>query len=252
MLNKIDEAKEDFTVFDKKMLLSRPEKRQKAGDFLSSLYLDTETKNRELLTVVKKLKTEEEKNKDAYMQLITALVTALESKSPYTEGHTRRVCEYSLLLANELNLSDEEKDRIQKGALLHDLGKIGTPDAILEKKGSLTDEEFAIIKEHEVLSAKILEPIKGFKDIIPYVIHHHESFDGSGYPHGLAGDFIPLGARIITVADVFDALTTGRSYKKAFSVKAAVEELVKMKGAKLDPILADKFIEALKKARILT
>ena len=129
--------------------------------------------------------------------------------------------------------------------MLHDLGKIGISDSILHKHGQLSDEEFKVIKEHEIISAKILEPISDFKDIIPYVLYHHESYDGSGYPHGLAADFIPLGARILAVADVFDALTTGRDYKAALTTTDAVSELERMKGKKLDPVLVDNFVQAL-------
>lgn len=221
------------------------------GDLFSALSLDAQDKNRQLLDSIKQIKAQEQKTQDAYLELVAALVTALESKDPYTQGHTKRVCDYSMMLAEKLDLDPEEKKKIKRAALLHDLGKIGIPDAILHKKGKLTDEEFAVIKEHEVLSAQILEPIKEFGEVIPYVMHHHEAFDGSGYPHGLAGEFIPFGARLISVADIFDALTTGRDYKKAFSVKDSVEELEKIKGTKLDPVLVDKFIEALKDSRIL-
>jgi HD-GYP domain-containing protein (c-di-GMP phosphodiesterase class II) len=131
------------------------------------------------------------------------------------------------------------------------LGKIGIPDGILHKKGKLNDDEFSIIKEHEVISAKILEPLEEFKDIIPDILHHHERFDGTGYPHGLAGTMIPLGARIISLADVFDALVTGRDYKNAFPIPDAVGEIEKNKGKQFDPALADAFIQTLKDAKIL-
>ena len=169
------------------------------------------------------------------MQLITSLITALEGKDPYTQGHTLRVSHYALKVATQLKLSDPEKEMLRKGSLLHDLGKIATPDVILHKKGKLTKEEFDIMKQHELFSAKILAPIEEFHAIIPFVIYHHENFDGSGYPRGLAKEDIPLGARIIAVADVFDALTTKRDYKPAFSVPDAIAELEKMKGKKLDP-----------------
>ncbi|MFH1503964.1 MAG: HD domain-containing phosphohydrolase [Candidatus Omnitrophota bacterium] len=250
MIQKLDESTQDVIFFQKDDFVSSLKKERGNEDFLSSLDTDAEEKNKELLMIIEKLKNEEKNNQDAYLQLISSLVVALESKDPYTEGHTKRVCRYSLLLADELNIGGEEREKIQKGALLHDLGKIGIPDAILHKKGALTDEEFTMIKEHEIISAKILEPIQEFHGIIPYVIQHHESFDGSGYPHGLAGEFISLGARIIAVADVFDALTTGRDYKKAFSVKDSVAELEKMKGKKLDSVLVDKFIDALKRTKI--
>jgi len=251
MTKKLEGTSEEIVMFAEDDFSVSIKSRPKHSDFLSSLYVDVEEKNRELMEVTEKFKIEQVKSQEAYLQLIFSLIVALESKDPYTEGHTKRVCEYALMLADKLNLSEEEKDKIKKGALLHDLGKIGIPDSILHKRGSLTDEEFSRMKEHELLSEKILEPIKEFKDIIPYVVSHHENFDGGGYPYGIAGNFIPLGARIIAVADTFDALITGRDYKKAFSIKKAVEELEKMRGKKLDPSLLDKFIEVLKESRIL-
>ncbi|MCK9573191.1 MAG: CHASE2 domain-containing protein [Candidatus Omnitrophica bacterium] len=252
LVSEIHKSSEDIISLAYKHLPKEIHHKAKYEKRLYSLCLDAEDKNAELLNLIGQLKNEERKTKEAYFELIASLVTALESKDPYTKGHTQRVCNYSLMLTQKLNLSLEEKERIRKAALLHDLGKIGIPDSVLHKKGQLTDEEFSIIKEHEILSAKILEPIKEFKDIIPYILYHHENFDGSGYPHGLAADFIPLGARVIAVADMFDALTTGRSYKSAFSVEESVNEIEKAKGKKLDPVLADKFIEALRDFHILT
>ena len=218
-----------------------------SDDFLSVLYGGAEERSNELLETIGRLKKEEKKTKQAYLELMSSLINALESKDSYTQGHTATVCKYALMLADELNLSEEEKEKIKKGALLHDLGKIGIPDAILHKKGPFTKEEFAIMKQHQQISAKILQPISEFEDIIPYVIQHHESYDGNGYPEGLSAEEISLGARIIAVADIFDALTTKRDYKKAFSKKVAVAELKKLKGIKLDPVLVDKFLGVLKK-----
>ena len=141
------------------------------------------------------------------------------------------------------------KEKIKKAGFLHDLGKIGIPDEILHKKGKLTEAEFSRITEHEILGIKILEPIKDFQEILPYILHHHESFDGTGYPHGLAGNFIPLGARIMAVADIFDALSTGRDYKDAYSLEESSKMLKEIKGSKLDPELVDTFLQALKKRK---
>lgn len=222
----------------------------KVESSMASLYLDAEDKNRELLETIEKLKIEERKTHEAYVELISSLVNALESKDPYTQGHSQRVSGYAYLLANKLNLSYEEKEKIKKAGLLHDLGKIGIPDSILHKKGDLSDEDFAIIREHEVMGIKILQPVKEFQDIIPYILHHHEHFDGSGYPHGLGGELIPLGARIIAVADIFDALTTGRDYKLASSTPDALFKLNALKGTELDPALVSVFIDALKEGHI--
>lgn len=219
--------------------------------FAVSLFRDVEDSSRQLLEILEKLKAEEKKTKEAYFQLVLSLVGALESKDPYTNGHSQRVSQYSVLLADKLGLPLVEKEKIKVAALLHDLGKIGIPDGILHKKDKLTDDEFAVIKEHEVISAKILEPIKEFHEIIPYILHHHEKFDGTGYPHGLAGQMIPLGARIISVADVYDALITGRDYKMAFSPQSAFEELERVKGKQFDPQLVDVFVSALKENRMI-
>ncbi len=251
LTEKINTSEKNIIFLENKdILLSKP-KKQGPSDFLSSFYFDTEEKNRELVSSMKKLKKEEEKTKNAYLQLIYSLVAALESKDPYTQGHTNRVCKYSLLLADKINLSSAEKEKIRKAALLHDLGKIGISDFVLHKRGKLTDSEFEKIKEHQTISARILKPIDEFKEIIPYILYHHENFDGTGYPHGLAGNFIPLGARIIAIADVFDALITGRDYKKAFSPQKAVALLKEMKSKRLDPKLVDIFIEAIGESGIL-
>lgn len=250
MTESLQKGEEELKLFNKKDLPSRAQHKLKGEDPITSLYSDVEEKNQELLATIRKLREEEKKTQEAYLQLVSSLVNALESKDPYAEGHTKRVSRYALYLVDKLELSFEEKEKVKKASLLHDLGKIGIPDAILQKKGKLTDEEFAFIKEHEVLSVKILEHIKQFENILPYILYHHESFDGSGYPHGLAGDFIPLGARIIAIADVFDALSTGRSYKEAYSIERSVRELQKMKGGKLDPVLVDKFIEVLTEQHI--
>ncbi|MEI8350520.1 MAG: CHASE2 domain-containing protein [Candidatus Omnitrophota bacterium] len=220
-------------------------------DTLSSLYVDVEERNVALLKLINELKQAQKKVKEAYVQLVSSLVVALESKDPYTKGHSQRVCNYAFMLATKLGLAEDEKERIRDAALLHDLGKIGISDSILHKRGQLTDEEFKAIQGHEILSAKILEPVSDFKDIVPYVLYHHECYDGSGYPYGLAADFIPLGARILAVADVFDALTSGRTYRNALTTAEAVSQLQAMKGKKLDPVLVDSFIEALKEFHLL-
>lgn len=157
------------------------------------------------------------KERTLLMGSITSLIQALEAKDSYTRGHSDTVAHISVKIAEKLTLSTTEVERIEFAARLHDLGKIGIRDDILLKNGPLTDQEFAVIKQHPVLGAEILKPIPSMEDIIPAVLHHHEKMNGKGYPHGLSGSEIPLWARIISVADVYDALTTDRPYKKAFT-----------------------------------
>lgn len=212
-------------------------------DVLGTIGEDIEERNRQLLSLIDSLSKEHVKTKEAFFQIITSLVNALEARDPYTEGHSERVRDYSLKMAQRLGWTEEEKEKLKKAALLHDLGKIGIPDAILHKRGSLDKDEFDLIRKHEIIGVKILEPLKEFKDILPWILYHHERWDGSGYPQGLKGQAIPEAAQIISLADVFDALTTGRDYKKAFPVGEAVKEIVKNKGVQFDPRLADLFME---------
>lgn len=163
------------------------------------------------------------KERTLLMGSITSLIQALEARDSYTKGHSDTVSKLSVKIAQKLSLNDFDQERIKFAAKLHDLGKIGIRDDILLKNGPLNDKEFAKIKEHPVLGADILSPIPSMEDIIPAVLHHHEKMNGKGYPHGLGGNEIPLWARIISIADVYDALTTDRPYKDAFTHQAAMQ-----------------------------
>lgn len=213
-------------------------------EILESLDQDIEEKNRQVLSLYESLKKEHGRTKDAFFQIINSLVNALEARDPYTQGHSQRVSTYALKLAEKLNWSLDDMEKLKRAALLHDLGKIGIPDGILHKKDKLTDEEFDFIRKHEIIGVNILKPLKDFAEILPWILYHHERYDGKGYPHGLGGNSIPLAAQIISVADVFDALTTGRDYKKAFPIDDAVKEIVKNKGTQFNPQLVDVFVEA--------
>ena len=179
-----------------------------------------------------------------YLSTIEVLATAIDAKDPYTQGHSRRVTQYSVAIAEELNLSPKEIEDIRYAGLLHDVGKIGIKDSIIRKPGRLTDEEYAIIKKHPAIGAKILRPVDFLADKIPGVLHHHEYYDGRGYPDHLTGEDIPLAGRIICVADAFDAMTTNRPYRKGLTVKTAVGELKKFSGKQFDPVCVEAFLKA--------
>ena len=170
-----------------------------------------------------------------YTDVIVALVGAVEAKDPYTRGHTQRVAALSVLIGQELRLSPERLRVLGQAAMLHDVGKIGVPDSILNKPGGLTDEEFAVIKDHPARGHAIIKGVRSLHQEIGGVRHHHERLDGSGYPDGLAGEAIPLEARIIAVADVFDALTSSRSYRDAWPRDRALAVIDAEAGTKLDP-----------------
>jgi HD-GYP domain-containing protein (c-di-GMP phosphodiesterase class II) len=179
-----------------------------------------------------------------YLATIEVLATAIDAKDPYTQGHSRRVTQYSVAIAEEMNLSPKEIEDIRYAGLLHDVGKIGIKDSIIRKPGRLTDEEYAIIKKHPSIGAKILRPVDFLADKIPGVLHHHEYYDGRGYPDHLVGEDIPLAGRIICVADAFDAMTTNRPYRKGLTVKTAVGELKKFSGKQFDPQCVEAFLRA--------
>jgi len=157
------------------------------------------------------------KMRKMYLETIRALAAAIDAKDPYTKGHSERVAETAVVLAQELNLSDREIENIEYTALLHDIGKIGIKDNILSKKGSLTDQEFDKIKEHTIMGAKIIEPVDFLKNSYKAIYHHHEKYNGKGYPDGIKEKDIPLSARIIAVADAYDAMGSDRPYRKKLS-----------------------------------
>lgn len=159
--------------------------------------------------------------------MIRAMVKAIEAKDPYTAGHTERVTRYALQLADAIGVSEEDRLILRMGTLLHDIGKLGVPDHILTKPSGLTDEEFEVIKMHPAIGANVIEDIPYFKACVPIVRWHHERLNGHGYPDGLAGDEIPLLVRIATIADMYDAMTSTRAYRKAMSPLAALGELTK-------------------------
>ncbi len=216
------------------------------GDFSKRVQLKSRTEIGELAETfntmssdlerfVQDLKRAAEENRALFMGSIQMLAGAVDEKDPYTRGHSDRVTRYSVLLAKELGMSPDEVEKIQISAQLHDVGKIGIEDRILKKPGALTPEEFEIMKTHTTKGATILRPVTALKDMIPGIELHHESLDGRGYPYGLKGDQIPLVARIITVADTFDAMTTNRPYQAAMDPEYVVRIITSLAKTKFDP-----------------
>lgn len=239
------EVEETFVNIDlEEKMWEEKSKTHREEDILDFLVKDLEERNRELEKTLKELLESKRETEEAYFETIRSLIKALEEKDTYTQGHSQRVAGYALAIAKEVGLSGDKCDLIYKAALLHDIGKIGIPDYILRKKERLTEEEYALIRKHQTMSIEILKPIKAFKDLLPIILHHHERFDGTGYPYGLSGDMIPKEAQILAVADAFDAITCGRGYKKGSKLKEGIEELERNSGTQFNPV----YVEALKKA----
>lgn len=184
-----------------------------------------------------------------YLETIRALAAAIDAKDPYTKGHSERVTQTSEALARELNLPEREIDNIEYAALLHDIGKIGIDERILGKNDGLTSEEFKRIKEHTIIGAKIIEPIEFLKDSYKAIYHHHERYNGKGYPDGLKSEDIPILARIIAVADAYDAMGSDRPYRKKLNKDKILKELKDQSGKQFDPEVVKAFISVLKRER---
>ena len=186
-----------------------------------------------------------EKLENAYLESIQTLRYTVEAKDTYTRGHSDRVSELSVLLGKKMGLSDQDLRTLQIGGLFHDIGKIGVPDTILQKDSKLTDDEYSEIKNHPSIGAHILSTATLFKDIIPIVKHHHERYDGHGYPSQLKGEEIPYLARITAIADSFDAMTSKRTYRDSLPLESVISEFERCRGTQFDPELDDAFVDIL-------
>src|SRR5256884_574324 len=186
---------------------------------------------------IERLKEAAEENRELFIGSIRMLAAGLDAKGPYTRGHSGRVAKDSMLIGQELGLSTEELDKLRIAALLHDVGKIGVEDRVLKKPGSLTPEEFGLMKQHTVKGANIMRPVSQLKEILPGIELHHEHMDGRGYPYGLQGQQIPLMARIIGVADTLDAMTTNRPYQTAMELDYAMDKIRALTGSKFDAVV---------------
>jgi putative nucleotidyltransferase with HDIG domain len=188
-------------------------------------------------------------SKQSYYDTINVLVKALDAKDKYTAGHSKNVEKIAALLCREFGLSESQTEMVRIAALLHDIGKIGVKEEVLNKPGKLTDEELSIIKEHPQKGYEILRDVPALKEASLWVKYHHEWYDGSGYPDGIKGDEIPLEAQILSLADVFDALVSDRPYRKAFSQEGAYEIIVANEGTQFSPKIINAFKKAFEKHR---
>ncbi len=181
-----------------------------------------------------------------FLKFAKVLAYTLEEKDPYTSGHSERVCYYSDFIAKRLSIPPKERNEIQVAAYLHDVGKVGISNRFINKKGTLTPIDWAIIKQHTKKSIELLAPLSLSSNILAYIQHHHERFDGTGYPDGLVGDQIPVGARIITISDAYDSMTSDHPYRKPLSHGEAKNELLRCAGKQFDPDLISIFLDVLK------
>jgi HD-GYP domain-containing protein (c-di-GMP phosphodiesterase class II) len=192
-----------------------------------------------------------QENKELLVDSIRALAAAIDAKSPYTRGHSERVSQYAVAIARRCGITGVELEKVEISALLHDVGKIGIEDAILQKPGVLTEEEFAQMRAHAAKGAAIVSPIKRLRGMLPGIRSHHENWAGGGYPDGLVGEQIPLIARIIATADVFDAMTTERPYQNAMSLEVVYSRMREMSGARLDPAVLELFFAAIREGDLV-
>ena len=199
---------------------------------------------------ISNLKRASEQNRQLFIDSIEMIAAAVDAKDPYTKGHSGRVAQYSTILAREIGLPEEEVDKIRISATLHDVGKVGIEDSVFKKPGLLTSAEFEIMKRHTVMGYEIVRQVKQLNEMLPGIRWHHEALNGRGYPDGIKGDELPMMARIISVADTFDAITTDRPYQEASEFPKALDFLRKHAGTKYDPLVVDAMESALAKGQL--
>lgn len=213
------------------------------------LLIESAIKSIQQMRVIQKINQELKQSREnlekAYLESIEVIRQTVEAKDTYTRGHSDRVSQYSVLIGKYMGLSETDLQTLKIGGLFHDIGKIGIPDSILLKETSLTDDEYSQIKNHPAIGKHILSNATVFQDIIPIVFHHHEKYDGKGYPMKLAGESIPLLARITSLADTFDAMTSKRSYRNALALETVIEEIKTCSGTQFDPKIASVFLTIL-------
>ena len=218
----------------------------KKTDQFTELIADLEERNLELEKSLEERRLANQDIQEAFLNTAKVLVRALETKDPYTAGHSERVSRYAGRLAERVNLPPEEVEEIREAGLLHDIGKIGIPDEVMHKVGKLTDKERGLLKNHHAGGTHILEPLKKFKRVVPLIYYHHEAYDGTGYPHGLTGDLIPTGAQIITIVDSYDAMTTNRGYNEPKTPEEGLAEIQRCSGTQFNPNYVDAFAKMIR------
>jgi putative two-component system response regulator len=226
----------DLVVLSVKRALERKELEEQLEAYYKNLEELVEKRTSKLQEAYRVLKK-------AHLDSIKILSGAIDAKDPYTQGHSDRVRKMSLRIATQLDFSEDRLENLEYGALIHDIGKIGIKDEVLQKSGPLSPKEYQYIQEHPLIGVKIVEGIDFFKDKIPMIRNHHEHFDGGGYPDGLIGEVIPLEARIIAVPDAFDAMTSLRPHRRASPLEDVLLEMEKGKGKQFDPHILEIFLK---------
>jgi putative nucleotidyltransferase with HDIG domain len=217
---------------------------------LADLAEDFNRMSGHVASYVQQLRQAAQANRELFIGSLRAFVAAVDAKDPYTRGHSERVAAYSRTIARYLQLPEEVQHKVWIGALLHDVGKIGVEDRILRKEGVLAPDEYEQMKMHTVIGAEIMTPIEQLREMVPAIRSHHEAWNGRGYPDGLKGEQIPLFARIIGVADTFDAITTNRPYQQAYSLQFAVETITRLTGSRFDAKVVTAFLRAFEAGEI--
>src|SRR5215813_13286036 len=220
--------------------------RTELGDLGESFNLMTDQVER----FISDLQKSAEENRQLFIGTVKSLAAAIDGKDPYTRGHSERVSRFSVAIAQRMGIPDDEVEKIRISALLHDVGKIGIDDSVLKKPSALTDEEYEIMKKHPQKGYKIMSQIPNMKEFLPGMYMHHEMIDGKGYPQGLKGDEIPVMAKIVSVADTFDAMTTDRPYQKAMKFEDALARIESFVGSRYDPDVVAAFAEACREGQI--
>ena len=215
-------------------------------DILDFIAYDWEERSRDLERSLQEILETNKRLDQLNWGALTALARAIDAKSEWTAGHSERVTKMALKIGEVLGLTREELDDLHRAGLLHDIGKIGTPAELIDKESRLTDEEYEIVREHPAIGERILEPIKAYAEIVPMVRQHHEKFNGKGYPDGIAGEAITLGARILAVADVYDALSSKRPYRDAMELDQVLRIIEKDSGSHFDPVVVDALLEVIR------